>query len=346
MNRSMHDRHAPTTARGLAAGRRRFLRAGASGLAGWATLPFGPHVHAARGDPLRMLCSGPPGSIPDLVARAVADQLFIAHGQRAVVDNRPGAAGQISVGALKAAAADGSTLLLAQGAIATVYPYLYTKLAYDPAADLQPVSLASEMLLGLAVGPVVPTSVNSLSDFIAWMRAHPAQANVGSPGTGTLPHLLEAMLFRKAGVAWQHVAYSGGPPAVIALLGGQIAALALPEGLLRAHHTGGRARVLATSGTTRSSYLPDVPSFVEQGHPDVVVNEWFAFFAHGQVPRASVDATSVLLREALARPELAAAFAQAGMTPASSSPSALAARIAGEQQYWQPVLRSNGIRAD
>jgi tripartite-type tricarboxylate transporter receptor subunit TctC len=350
MTHSMHDEraclstHVPRHA--TATERRRFLRAGASGLAALASLSFGQRADAARGDPMHILCSGPPGSIPDLVARAVADQLFITLGQRAVVDNRPGAAGQISVSALKAAAADGSTLLLAQGAIATVYPYLYAKLAYDPAVDLQPVTLASEMLLGLAVGPAVPKEVTTIADFIAWIRKHPALANIGSPGTGTLPHLLEAMLFRKEGVAWQHVAYSGGPPAVTDLLGGQIAALALPEGLLRQHHAAGRARVLATSGPERSAYLPEVPSFIEQGYTDLVVKEWFAFFASGRVPKAAVDAMSAVLRQAIARPELSATFAQAGMTPASSLPSTLSARIISEQQYWQPVLRANDIRAD
>ena len=342
MNPSMH--HARECAR-THAERRRFLRAGAGRLAALATVSFGQFAHAAR-DPMRILCSGPAGSIPDLVARAVADQLMLTAGQRAVVDNRPGAAGQISVGALKSAAADGSTLLLAQGAIATVYPYLYTKLAYDPAVDLQPVSLASEMPLTLAVGPAVPREVTTLADFMAWLRNHPAQANIGSPGTGTLPHLLEAMLLRKEGVAWQHVAYSGGPPAVTDLLGGQIVALALPEGLLRQHHAAGRVRVLATSGPTRSAYLPEVPSFVEQGHPELVVKEWFAFFASARVPKPIVEATSADLREAIARPELAAVFAQAGMTAASSSPSTLSARIASEQQYWKPVLLANGIRAD
>jgi tripartite-type tricarboxylate transporter receptor subunit TctC len=346
MTHSTHDPVAHARTDATATGRRRILRAGARGLAVWTALSFGPLAKAARGDLMHILCSGPPGSIPDLVARAVADQLFITSGQRAVIDNRSGAAGQISVGALKSAVADGSTLLLAQGAIATVYPYLYAKLAYDPAVDLQAVSLASEMLLGLAVGPAVPSRVNSLADFMAWLRGHPAQANIGSPGTGTLPHLLAAMLLRKEGVAWQHVAYSGGPPAVTDLLGGQIAALALPEGLLRPHHATGRVRVLATSGPARSAYLPDVPSFVEQGHPELVVKEWFAFFASGRMPRAAVEANSAMLREAIARPELLAAFAQAGMTPASSAPAALAARITSEQQVWQHVLRANDIRAD
>lgn len=326
--------------------RRLLLRAAATGLATWATLSVARRAEAASGDLMRMLCSGPAGSIPDLVARAVGEQLLATSGQRVVVDNRPGAAGQISIGALKAAPADGSTLLLAQGAIATVYPHLYARLPYDPAADLQPVSLASEMSLGLAVGPAVPPEVATLADFIAWLRTHPDAANIGSPGIGTLPHLLEAMLFRVAGVAWQHVAYPGGPPAVTDLLGGRIAALALPEGLLRPHHASRRIRVLATSGPTRSAYLPEVSSFVEQGHPDLVVREWFAFFASGRVAKSTVETLSSSLRDALARPELSAVFAQAGMTPASSSPSALASRIAAEQRFWQPVLRANDIRAE
>lgn len=342
MNQSTHDERECASTHVAAIERRRFLCAGAGALA---TLSFGQLADAASGDPMRILCSGPAGSIPDLIARAVADQLSTT-GLRALVDNRPGAAGQISVGALKSASADGSTLLLAQGAIATVYPYLYTKLAYEPAVDLQPVTLASEMLLALAVGPAVPRDVTTLADFMTWIRSHPAQANIGSPGTGTLPHLLAAMLFRKEGLAWQHVAYSGGPPAVTDLLGGQIAALALPEGLLRQHHASGRVRVLATSGPARSAYLPEVPSFVEQGHAELVVKEWFAFFASGRVLKATVEATSAVLRETIARPELSAAFAQAGMSAASSLPSTLSARIISEQQYWRPVLRANGIRAD
>ena len=129
------------------------------------------------------------------------------------------------------------------------------------------------------------------------------------------------------------------------LLGGQIAALALPEGLLRQHHAARRIRVLATSGPTRSAYLPDVPSLVEQGHPNLVVKEWFAFFAPGATPRDTVASLSAALQEAIARPEVAAAFAPAGMTAASSSPAVLAARIAVEQRYWKPALLANNITA-
>ncbi len=295
---------------------------------------------------LRILCSGPAGSIPDIVARRIGEQLTPAYPRGALVDNRPGAAGQIAVNALKNAPADGSTVLLAQGAIATVYPYLYAKLAYDPIADLQPVSLAAEMTLGIAVGPAVPDSVTTTRELVDWMRANPKLANAASPGTGTLPHLLEAMLFRDAGVAWQHVVYAGGPPALVDLMGGQVAALVLPEGLLRQHRAAGKLRVLATSGAQRSTYLPDVPTLVEQGYRDLVVREWFAFFMPGKVPMAMVESTSQALRTAIARPELASAFAVAGMVPGSSTPAVLTARIAQEQRYWEPMLRTSGIRAE
>jgi tripartite-type tricarboxylate transporter receptor subunit TctC len=338
MTHLTHDEHL--------AQRRDLLRAGAMTLTSLATLSLGRRALAARDGGLRILCSGPAGSIPDLVARAIGAQLPGTLGQPATVDNRPGAAGQLSVVALKNAPADGSTLLLAQGAIATVYPFLYARLGYDAAVDLQPVSLASEMVLGLAVGPAVPTEVATLADFVAWVRRNPTLANIGSPGTGTLPHLLEAMLFHEAGCTWQHVAYSGGPPAVNDLLGGQIAALVLPEGLLRQHHATGRIRVLATSGLTRSAYLPEVPAFVEQQYPTLVVKEWFAFFASGGTPKDLLASRSAALQEAIARPAVLATFSQAGMTPISSSASSLLARISAEQRYWRPVLRAHGIHAD
>ena len=296
--------------------------------------------------PLHILCSGPPGSIPDIVARRVAEQWTARAAQPVVVDNRPGAAGRLAVAALKNGPADGSQLLLAQGAIATVYPYLYPKLGYDPVLDLQPVSLAGEMTLALAVGPAVPDSVTDLRGLLAWLRREPGLANVGSPGAGTLPHLLAAMLLREAGVPWQHIAYPGGPPGLVALLGGQIAAMVLPEGLFLQHKLSGRLRVLATSGAQRTAMLPDVPTLAESGHPGLVVREWFGFFAAGRVAPAIVEASSATLRQALAQPALVSAFTDAGMVALSSTPAAMASRIAAEQRVWEPLIRSLGVQAE
>jgi tripartite-type tricarboxylate transporter receptor subunit TctC len=324
--------------------RRSFLR-GAAALAAWPALGEDESARAQpAAEPLRILCSGPAGSIPDTIARRVAEQLAAQATQAVIVDNRPGASGQVAVGVLKASGASSSTLLLAPGAIATVHPFLYPQLAYDPAVDLRPVSLAGEMSLALAVGPAVPATVTGTRELVEWMRRHPTLANAGSPGAGTLPHLVQVMLFRESRVPWQHVAYAGGPQAIVDLLGGQIAALVLPEGLLRPHQLAGRLRVLATSGAQRSTYLPEVSTLVEQGHRALVVSEWFAFFMSAQASPASIDAASAAIGAALARPELRTAFADLGMVAAASSPSALAKRIAAEQLDWEPIIRAAGVR--
>jgi tripartite-type tricarboxylate transporter receptor subunit TctC len=327
--------------------RRSFLQRSSALAAGaLASTLWTPAIAQTENFPLRILCSGPPGSIPDTISRRVAEHLGSAYPQGVFVENRAGAAGQIAVAALKAAPADGSTILLAQGAVATVYPALYPKLAYDPISDLQPVSLACEMTLALAIGPAVPSGVNTLRELIDWMRDNPKRANVGSPGNGTMPHLLEALIFREANLMWQHIAYAGGPPAITDLLGGQLAALVLPEGILRPHRAGGKLRIVATSGAQRSSYFPDVTTFAEQGYREGVLREWFAFFMPDRVASAMIETTSLRLRAAIARPELVSAFAETGMTAASSAPAALAKRIEAERKYWQPILLANNIKAE
>ena len=297
-------------------------------------------------DQLRIICGTPAGSVPDTVARHIAAHLASSYPRGVLVDNRPGAAGQIAINALKTAPTDGSTVLLTPDAVATIYPYIYSKLAYDPVLDLKPVSMAAQVTLGLAVGPAVPASVSNTSDFIEWMRRNPRLANVGSPGAGTPPHLLEAILFRQLKVEWQHISYAGGPPAMTDLMSGQIAALVLPEGILRQPRAAGKLRVLATSGAQRTVYLPDVPTLGEQGYSGIVMNDWFSFFMSGKVSQEVVDATSKLMRVAIAQPELATAFSESGLVAVSSTPGALAMRIASERRYWESAIRENGIRID
>jgi tripartite-type tricarboxylate transporter receptor subunit TctC len=303
-------------------------------------------VTQSPGNLLRMLCTAPPGSIPDIVARRYAEGLAGQSGGSVVVDNRPGAAGRIAVAALKQSAPDGATMLLAQGAVATVYPYLYEKLAYDARTDLKPVALAAEATLALAVGPAVPDSVVSLGQFIEWTRAHPDLANYGSPGLGTLPHLLTALLAREANVDWRHVAYSGGPTALVDLLGGRIAFLILPEGLLRQHQSAGGLRVLATSGAARSAFMPGVASFAEQGYPNLVVREWFALFMPGGTPQPLVDGVAQRVRQAAAGGSVPQALAEMGMLAVASTSAELGDRIALEQRYWQRVLSATAIRIE
>jgi len=298
------------------------------------------------GTNLRILCTAPGGTIPDIVARRYAEPLGAAYPGGVIVDNRGGAAGRIAVAALKQAAPDGATLLLAQGAVATVYPSLYETLGYDPLLDLNPVSVAAEAVLGLAVGPAVPDSVTDLAKLIDWIRQNPSRATHGSPGVGTLPHLMVALLARDAKVDWQHVPYPGGPPALMDLMAGRLTALALPEGLLRPFLTAGKLRVLATSGPARSSFLPQVASVVEQGFPRLVMREWFAFFAPPGTPAAVVDRLSASLQRVALQPAVRSALGEAGLLALASTPAELRERIALEQPYWRGVIGATGVRAE
>jgi len=278
--------------------------------------------------------------------RLVANKVSESLKQPIIIENRPGAAGQLAISGLKTGPTDGSALLLAPGAIATIYPSIYSKLTYDPLADLSPVWAGVEAVLAIAVGPAVPTQIGNVAALMEWMKANPQLANVGSPGLGTPPHLLEAMLFRQAGVDWTHVPYASGPPAINDLLAGRIAAVVLPEGVLRPHHDAGKISVISTSGVKRSAFLPSIPTFAEQGFDKAVLTDWFGVFSPGAAAPAVVDAASLGLRQALAKNEFLNALAPMGMTVASLTPGDMKARIAAERRQWEIAVKENGIRAD
>jgi len=206
-------------------------------------------------DQVKILYGFPAGSAGDSVARRVAEKLGGTPYSKnpGFVENKPGAGGRIAVETLKNSPADGSVLTLAPVSALAVYPYIYPKLSYKP-EDITPVSIGAIMFHGLAVGPAVPAEVKTLKDFLAWAKANPAQASYGSPGAGSMPHLLGALLGLRAGVELKHVPYRGTVPSITDLVGGQIAAAMNPSGDYLQYMKAGRVRVLATSGRKRSPY--------------------------------------------------------------------------------------------
>jgi len=319
--------------------RRRFVAAAAG-----AALSLAAGRSAARSS-LRVLVGSSAGSVPDAVARRIAERLATG-GRSALVDNRVGAAGRLAINELRQSAADGTTLLLAPGAVATMYPAIYAQSGYDARADLLPVSTAAELTLALAVGPGVPASVTSLRTFVDWANSPAAQPSFGSPGVGTPPHVLGTLFAQRAGITWTHVPYAGGPPAVNDLLGGRLSATVLPEGLLRQHAAQGSLRLLASAGAERSTFTPQVPTFAEQGFNDVVMGEWFGFFAPAGTPAAVVEELAADIRRACADPALAATFAAMAIRPYAGSAAQMAERIGREAAVWQPVIRTARITVD
>src|SRR5690349_12057214 len=189
------------------------------------------------------------GGTSDTICRRVAQRLQGDFAKAAVVENKTGAGGQIAVTTVKAAAPDGATILQTPTSILTIYPHIYKKLPYEPLVDLTPVSLGCVFDFGLAVGPAVPASVRTVTDFVNWVKANPQGGNFGSPAAGSTPHFIGALLGKVGGIDLKHAAYRGTQPAMLDLIGGNISAVSGPIGDLTQHLATGKVRILATSGT-------------------------------------------------------------------------------------------------
>jgi tripartite-type tricarboxylate transporter receptor subunit TctC len=294
----------------------------------------------------RILAGFAPGGTVDVTARRVADKLRDVVAKSVVVENRTGAGGQIALSGLKTSPADGLTLLVTPMSMLGIYPHTYKKLPYDPVADFQPVSQAVRFDFGFAVGPMVPASVKTLAEFVAWCKANPNDANFGSPAAGSVPHFVAELFGRAAGVDLKHVPYRGTQPAIADLIGGQVASVSGPVGEFLQHLPGGKVRLLATSGAARSKFAPSVATYAEQGFKDIVFDEWFAFYMPAKVPADVLNRTATAIRNALTSPEVVEALAQMGLEARPSTPTELAELLKKDSERWAPLIRTIGFTAD
>jgi len=327
--------------------RRAFVGASAAALAVGAS---GHSLAQGRIDPLetaRIVLGFPPGGTSDTLSRRVAEALRgSAYAKNMLVENKPGAGGQIAVQSMKGAATDGSTLLLTPASMLMIYPHIYKKLAYDAFADVTAVSLACVFDFGWCVGPAVPDSVKTVPEFLAWAKANPDKANYGSPGAGAVPHFIGVLLGQAGGVELKHAPYRGSAPAVQDMLAGQIQAVSGPIGEFTQHVAAGKARLLGVSGATRSRFAPNVPTFVEQGLKDLVFSEWFGFFAPGGTPAPVVERANAALRTALATQPVIDGVAVMGLEAKSSSAQELATLLKESYDRWGPIVKKIGFTAD
>jgi tripartite-type tricarboxylate transporter receptor subunit TctC len=325
--------------------RRHFLHTLGSAAALAAFSPLSALAQAV--DQVKILYGFPPGSSGDSVARRVGEKLAgTAYSKNpAVVDNRAGAGGRIALETLKSSPADGSVLALAPVSAMSIYPYIYSKLSYQP-SDFAPVSIGAVMLHGLAVGPMVPATVKNLKDFLLWCKANPENASYGSPGAGSMPHLLGALLGLRSKVDLKHVPYRGTVPGITDLVGGQIASTMNPSGDYLAYAKAGKLRVLATSGPQRSPYYPDVPTFAEQGFPDLVEEEWFGFYAPAKTPAAVLASANAAIQAALKDKAVIDSLAMMGLIARPTSPEDMAKSQKADFDRWGPLVKQIGFSAD
>ena len=286
------------------------------------------------------------GGTSDNTCRRVGTRLTGSYAKTVVVENKTGAGGQIAIQFIKTQPADGTTLLQSPTSMFTIYPHIFKKLPYDPVADVTPVSLACVFDFGLAVGPLVPASVKNVADFVAWAKANPTQANFGSPAAGSTPHFVGALLGKSAGIDLKHAAYRGTQPAMADLLGGQIAAVSGPVGDLTQHLPTGKVRILATSGSKRSRFAPDVPTYAEQGFKELTHSEWFAFFLPPKADAALVTRMNAALKTALASKDEVDGLAVFGLEAMSNNPAELADLLKQDTAKWAPIVKTIGFTAD
>jgi tripartite-type tricarboxylate transporter receptor subunit TctC len=313
---------------------------------------IGAHPAWAQGtlplEQVKIYFGFPAGSSGDIVARRVGDKLagssYTKNG--AVVENKPGAGGRIALDVLKPAPADGTHLTLTPYSMLSLYPHVYAKLGYDAFKDFVPVSMAAIIQHGLAVGPMVPASVTDVKGFLAWCKANPKDANYGSPGAGSTPHFIGALLGLNTGVDMKHVPYRGSVPGVTDVVGGQIAGMVTPHGDFLANHKAGKLRILATSGAKRSPFVPEVATFAEQGFPELTVDEWFSFYAPAKTPANVVAAANAAINAALKDKSVIDGLALVGLIAQGSTPEELGASQKQQYDRWGPLIKRIGFTAE
>ena len=326
--------------------RRRFLAGSAAGLL-WAGAGLSPSALAqAVGKPARLVVGFPPGGIPDVVARQLAERLRGAYAQALIVENRPGAGGRIAAETVKNSEADGSTILVTPNPMITLYPHVYRKLAYDPRRDLTPVTTVCTFPLVLVAGPGTPASVQTIADLVQWAKANPAKASYGTSAEGSTQHFIGVMFARAAGIELTHVSYKGGVLALQDVLGGQLPMMVGTLPTVAPQVQAGKVRALAMTGTQRVPLLRDVPTFKESGYPDLDMKDWVGVFVPSATPLETVAKLNAAVRDALRSREVAEAFARILVEPSGESPADCANLVAAESDMWGSIVKASGFVGD
>lgn len=291
--------------------------------------------------PLHMIVGFPPAGPNDIVARIVAQKLGDALGQTVVVENRPGAAGNIGTELVARAAPDGYTLLMGSAGPQAINPAVYKNLPFDVLRDLVPIALVAQVPSALVVNASLP--VRSVPELIELAKQQPGKLNFGSSGSGSTLQLSAELFALSAGIKLVHVPYKGTAPAVADVAGGQtemiFAAIPSVLPLVKA----GKLRMLAVTTRNRSAAVPDVPTIAEAGLPGFEVTPWFGVFGTAGTPRPIVQRLNVEIRKVVDRPDVQEALGKQGAEAMSGTPEEFEAMLKAEMSKWARVVKEVGI---
>jgi tripartite-type tricarboxylate transporter receptor subunit TctC len=293
--------------------------------------------------PLRLLVSSAPQGGTDTIARIAAASLTTSLGQQVVVENRPGANGQIAVGILAKAPPDGYTLLMSGAASMVIHPHTYSKLPYDVAQDLAPVSLLASSDYILSVHPSLP--VRTVRDLVMLAKAQPGQIAFSSSGQSSLPHLAGELFQQRANVKMLHVPYKGGGPAAVAILSGEVSLMFGTGPTVVPYGRSGKLRLIATASEQRSRTLPELPT-VGETLPGIVVTAWYGIHVPAGTPREIVARLNMEIGKAVANEKVTRSIVASGLEPITNSPEQFAAYIREQTVVWGKVVKAAGIRAE
>ncbi len=295
--------------------------------------------------PVRIIVPFGPGGASDLMPRIVAERLTAIWGQPIVIDNRPGAAGNIGMEAGAKAPADGYTLLAAPNGNLVVNPHMYEKLSYDVFKDLVPVTRIASVQNVLVVPPEI--AAKNIKDLIALARAKPGELTFASPGNGSQAHVAVELLKLQLGLAIVHVPYTSVGNAMKDLLGGRISMMVAQVPAALPHITAGKLRALGVASAAPLDALPGVPTIAaEAGLPGFEAVSWYALVAPAGTPREAITRIHADTAKVLQIPEVRERLAAMGAEPSGESPAELGARMKAESERWGDVVRKAKIKAD
>ena len=319
----------------------RFFLACLSALAALALQPA--KAQSWPSQPVRIIVPFSPGTGMDILARTLGPRLSEMWHQPVVVENKPGASGNL--GAYQAARSppDGYTLMMGASTL-IINTALYQNMQYNPLTDLAPVGLAANASLLLVTHPKI--GITSARDLVAQAKERPGAFNYASPGIATPHHMAMELFKARAGISLTHIPFSATGPAVTQLLGGEVPIMFLPVHVAIAHVKAGKLHALATGGATRSPLSPEVPTLAELGFRDTDTDVWYALWAPAGTPSAITTRINADMQKVLALPEVRASLTQQGMEVLTSTPEQLRERMNSEAVRWAQVVKTAGIKAE
>jgi tripartite-type tricarboxylate transporter receptor subunit TctC len=302
------------------------------------------HAQSWPSKPVRIVVPAPAGSSLDIVARLLGDRLKDRWGQPVVVENKPGAGGMLGVDLAAKAAPDGHTLALGFNGPIAFAPFLYRKMAYDPAKDLIPVIMTTSQPNVLAVNAAVPA--RSVKEFVDWAKSRGGKLNYSSLGMGSSAHLTMELFLAESGATGTHVPFNGSPPAALAVAQGEADATFMVAPALLAHVRAGKVRMLAVSSSQRPESLKDLPTLAEAGLPGVESLAWNGLFTAAGTPDDVVRKINADVNAVLQDASVKSALDAQGLTPVGGSAADFQRQVDADIRRWGAIITRIGLKLD